>query len=196
MQSDFVESSASEGDASLAVTASQTGPQPYLRPVEAVAGWIVEQLISRQTLIRYAIIGASGYVVYLAILATTYDLGLLPFLPAKDAAVDLGPFTHGDARLLITTLLATQASIITVFIGHCRWTFAETAVRPKPLWLRFVQFEARALISTLGILTVTVNIAVLSGINHFLAVPIGFVATFTWNWLWDSRFIWKGRREV
>jgi putative flippase GtrA len=196
MQSDIVEPAASEASPSLAVTASQTGPQPHLRPIVEAFAWVVEQLISRQTLIRYAIIGASGYLVYLAILATTYDLGLLPFLPAKDEAVDVALFTHGDGRLLVATLLATEASIIAVFIGHCRWTFAETMVRPKPLWLRFAQFQARALISTLGILTVTVNVAVLSGINHFLAVPIGLVVTFAWNWLWDSKLIWRGRRDA
>jgi hypothetical protein len=33
--------------------------------------------------------------------------------------------------------------------------------------------------------------AVLSGVHHFLALPMGIAATFTWNWLWDSKLIWR-----
>ena len=146
-------------------------------------------------IIRYALVGSIGYIVYLGLLAVVYDFAALPFLPAKDQSVNLLLFTHSDALFLLTTLIASEASIVAVFAGHSLWTFADSHTSGKPLWLRFAQFEARALVSTLGILTVSVNAAVLAGLHHYLALPIGLVATFTWNWIWDSKVIWRKREQ-
>ena len=186
-----------------AVTANRRGPAEDEMATQAVPGGdlfassrIQAVLARHAAILRYAVIGASGYIVYLGLLVVAYDLAWLSFLPARDQAVDLLVFTHGDAALLSATLIATQASICTVFIGHTLWTFAGPDLRPTPLWLRFVQFEARALVSTLGVLTVTVNVAVLLGVHHYLAIPTGVIATFTWNWLWDSRVIWRRKGRV
>lgn len=141
-------------------------------------------------LIRYGIVGSLGYVVYVGLLAVMYDLALVPFLPGKGASVDLLIFTHNDSLFLITTLIGTQASICAVFAGHSLWTFAEGS-GGKPFALRFAQFEARALVSTLGILTLTVNAAVMLGVQHYVAVVLSIVVTFTWNWLWDSKVVWR-----
>lgn len=141
-------------------------------------------------LLRYGLVGSLGYVIYVGLLELMYDLTLLPFFPGKDESVDLIVFTHSDSLFLITTLIGTQASICAVFAGHSLWTFSDVS-GSKPLWLRFAQFEARALVSTLGILTVTVNAAVLAGVHHFAAVCISIILTFTWNWLWDSKVVWR-----
>jgi len=141
-------------------------------------------------MIRYGLVGSLGYIIYVGLLALMYDLALVPFFPGKGESVDLLVFTHNDSLFLITTLIGTQASICAVFAGHSLWTFADTSDR-KSLWLRFAQFEARALVSTLGILTLTVNAAVLAGVQHYAAVALSIVVTFTWNWLWDSKVIWR-----
>lgn len=170
----------------------------------ATAGTSVRGVITRRlsrlherfgTLIRYALVGSVGYVVYVGLLTVMYDLALLPFLPAKGQEVNLLLFAHKDSLFLLTTLIASEASIVAVFAGHSLWTFTDSPASAKPLWLRFAQFEARALVSTLGILTVSVNVAVLAGLHHYLALPIGLVATFTWNWLWDSKVIWRKREQ-
>ncbi len=159
-----------------------------------MAGFARRQLSAHRTLIKFAAVGAIGYVVYLAAIFLLYDLQAFPFLPNKDTRVDLGLFTHDDALLLVTTLVGTQASIVAVFIGHSLWTFADRDPVDKPLWLRFLQFEGRALFSTLLILTVAVNVlALAAGIHPAVAVPVGLVAAFTWNWLWDSKVIWRAR---
>ena len=130
----------------------------------------IRTLLARHAaILRYAAIGASGYVVYVGLLVVVYDLALLSFLSTKGQAVDLLVISHSDAALLTATLIATQASICAVFVGHSLWTLAPSDLRPKPLWLRFVQFEARALVSVLGVLTVTVNAAVLLGAHHYVA---------------------------
>jgi putative flippase GtrA len=159
--------------------------------------FIRRQYEAHRTIIRFALVGSFGYVIYSGLLFLLYDLHALPFLPEKKRDVDLLLFTYDDSLLLITTLIGTEASILGVFAGHSLWTFAGLQVTEKPLWLRFAEFQLKALVPTLGILTVVVNgLAVGFGIHHTLAVPAGFAASFMWNWLWDSRIIWRGNRSV
>ena len=160
--------------------------------LNAIWGLIARQVEAHRTLIKFAAVGAIGYFIYTGLLLFMYDLSALPFLPDKHTSLDLLLFTHDDALLLITTLVGTQASIAGVFTGHCLWTFADRTTVRKALWLRFLQFEGRALVSTLGILTVAVNGAAVGlGLHPYIAIPIGLITAFTWNWLWDSRFIWR-----
>jgi putative flippase GtrA len=169
---------------------------PYASPpleADAKSGaWLrLSELYGRyHKLIRYGLVGSLGYIVYVGLLELMYDLSLVPFFPGKGESVDLLILTHSDSLFLITTLIGTQASICAVFAGHSLWTFAD-ANSSKPMWLRFTQFEARALVSTLGILTLTVNAAVLLGVQHYVAVALSIVVTFTWNWLWDSKVVWR-----
>lgn len=159
--------------------------------------FIRRQYESHRTIIRFAVVGSFGYVIYSGLLFLLYDLHALPFLPEKKREVDLLLFTYNDSLLLITTLIGTEASILGVFAGHSLWTFAGLPVAEKRLWLRFVEFQLKALVPTLGILTVVVNgLAVGFGIHHTLAVPAGFAASFMWNWLWDSRIIWRRNRSA
>jgi putative flippase GtrA len=103
-------------------------------------------------------------------------------------------------RLLITTLLAAELAIVGSFTAHTHWTFRDRQVAYKPLWLRFLQFNAKALVSTVLIMTTVVNVLVLRfNLHHYVAVPLGVLAGFTWNWLWDAQFIFrqaKSRQEA
>ena len=158
----------------------------------AFRDFLARRIHPHRTIIKFAAVGALGYVIYTGTLLLLYDLSALPFLPAKNASVDLLLFTHEDSLLLVTTLISTQTSIIGVFIGHSLWTFADWPAASKPVWLRFLQFEARALASTLGILTVAVNgVAVGLGVHPLVGLPVGLVAAFTWNWLCDTKFVWR-----
>ena len=144
-----------------------------------------------ETLGRFLLVGAGGYLTYQLALFLTYDSSLLWFLPAKDTAMRMIFFTHQDVRLLFSTLLAAEAAIIVSFTAHTNWTFRTRQVRRKPLWLRFGQFNTKALVSTVGITTGVVNALVLGlGLHHVLAVPFGVLAAFSWNWLWDTKYIW------
>jgi putative flippase GtrA len=161
-----------------------------------IAGTLFEFVHSRyeahRTLVRFAIVGGLGYVIYSGMLFLLYDLHVLSFLPEQKRSVDIHLFSYNDSLLLITTLIGTEASIIGVFIGHSLWTFADLPLAGKPRWVRFAEFQLKALVPTLGILTVVVNgLAVGFGIHHTIAVPIGFAASFMWNWLWDTRLIWR-----
>ncbi len=142
------------------------------------------------TIGKFLLVGASGYLTYQLFLFVAYDSSLLWFLPAKDTAMRIIFFTHQDVRLLFSTLLAAQFAIFWSFTAHTNWTFRNRQVVGKPLWLRFGQFNAKALVSTGGIMTVVVNALVLGlGLHYVLAVPFGVLAAFSWNWIWDSQFI-------
>jgi putative flippase GtrA len=167
---------------------------------EFVPARIREFVYANSVVIKFLAVGAMGYLVYQIVVVLIYDFGLFPFLPGKDQSLDLLLFTHGDARFLIATLVATELSIIAVFNGHRLWTFRYRDFADKPLWIRFGQFNAKALVSTLGIVTVIVNILAVSlDVYHYIAVPVGVLVGFIWNWTWDTQIVWrraKGSRTV
>lgn len=159
-------------------------------------GFLVGQVRARRTLLKFMLVGLLGYLLYTGTLFVAYDLPL-PFIPDKHTSVQLGLFTHGDLRLLIGTIVAAQASISGGFFARDLWVFTDWPVVRISRWARFLQYQAKSLVSTLGILTVTVNVLTLAvGLPHYIATLIGVMAAFAWNWLWESRVIWNRRRQT
>ena len=151
---------------------------------------------AHSVVIKFLLVGGIGYVIYQFVVAVMYDTPVFWFLPDKGGSLDLLLFTHGDSRFLITTLVATELSISGVFTGHSHWTFRHRQSVQKPLWMRFSQFNAKALVSTLGILTVTVNVLKVNfDIPHYFAVPVGVFLAFFWNWTWDTQIVWRRARH-
>lgn len=158
----------------------------------SVPKFVLDIVARNAVILRFMTVGTLGYVIYQLVVAIMYDTPVFWFLPGKDEGANLILFEHGDARLLIATLVATELAIIGVFSGHTLWTFRDRDSVRKPLWMRFGQFNAKALVSTLGILTVTVNVLTLNfGFYHYVAVPIGVLLAFTWNWAWDTQIVWR-----
>ena len=152
---------------------------------------LLQQATSNIALIRFALVGGSGYLLYQAVLFLVYDSPLIWFLPAKDTSARIVFFEHADVRLLITTLVASVLSLVAVFTGHNLWTFRARVSVSKPLWLRFGQFLATAFMA-LVIITVTVNVLTVQfDVYHFFALPIGVALGGIWDWLWYSRFVWR-----
>jgi putative flippase GtrA len=141
------------------------------------------------TLGRFLLVGTIGYLVNQFSLFLFYDTHVLWFLPGKDVQKDIGLLTIGDSRLLIASIAAVELSIVSNFLWHDRWTFQDRV--KKPLYLRFAQFNTTSLgspiiaISTLNILTPHF------GIHYLVANSIGIMLGVTWNWLWNTRFIWR-----
>ncbi len=156
-----------------------------------------KRLAGQRTLFRFVVVGAVGYLIYQIGLFIMYDSPLLWFLPAKDTGASLILFTHGDLRLLITSLLAAELSIVGAFAGHNRWTFRSRQVVYNSLWLRFSKYNVKAVVSSIGILTVVVNVlSVQFGLYHVIAAPLGVLMAFTWNWLWDAQYIWRQAKRA
>lgn len=176
----------------------RSGEKPTSHPVAERASlldtprFVVDMVTRNAVILKFITIGALGYVIYQFVVAVLYDTPLFWFMPEKGQALNLIFFEHGDARLLIATLVATELSISGVFTGHRLWTFRHRDSAVKPLWIRFGQFNAKALVSTLGILTVTVNVLTVNfDISHYMAIPVGVLLAFTWNWTWDTQIVWR-----
>ena len=155
-----------------------------------------EQVASHAAIIRFALVGGTGYLVYQATLLLVYDSPLIWFLPAKDTGTVILFLEHGDVRLLIATLVATPLTIVSVFTGHNLWTFHDRGPVSKPLWLRFAQFVAVASVAAFVIVTGTVNFLALEfNIYHLFALPVGVALGAIWDWAWYTQFIWRRAKK-
>jgi putative flippase GtrA len=163
--------------------------------LSAVWGFLAGQARAHKTLLKFMLVGLLGYLLYTATLFVAYDLPF-PFMPDKHTSLHLGLFTHSDLRLLIGTILAAEVSITGGFFARDLWVFTDWPTADTPKWVKFVQYQAKSLVSTLGILTVIVNVLTLgAGLPHYIATPIGVTAAFAWNWLWESAVIWRRRSQ-
>ena len=161
--------------------------------LNAVWDFVARQLHANKTLLKFMLVGLLGYAMYTGTLFVAYDLPL-PFMPDKHTGVELGLFTHSDLRLLIGTIMAAAVSITGGFFVRDRWVFTDWPAVERPGWVRFLQYQAKSLVSTLVILTVTVNILTLAvDLPHYIATPIGVATAFAWNWFLESAFIWRRR---
>ena len=170
--------------------------QVRLERLHSIRQTLRQQLTSHIALIRFGLVGGSGYLLYQGVLFLMYDSPLLWFLPAKDTSALILFFEHGDVRLLITTLVATPVALVAVFTGHNLWTFSTRGADRKPLWVRFGQFIAVAFVAAFVIVTGMVNFLTLQfGMQHFVALPIAVSLGAVWDWLWYSRFIWRRAKK-
>lgn len=153
------------------------------------------QARANKTLLKFTLVGVLGYLLYTATLFVTYDLSF-PFMPDKHTSIYLGLFTHSDFRLLIGSIVAGEVSITGGFFARDLWVFTDWPTADTSKWTKFLQYQAKSLVSTLGILTVTVNVLTpVVGLPHYIATPIGVAAAFAWNWLWESSIIWRRRGQ-
>jgi putative flippase GtrA len=159
-------------------------------------GALLETLRANAALVRYVMVGGLGFLNYQATLFLLYDSPVFTFLPAKDASVNLGFFEHSDVRLLISTLAATEVTLIGMFTGHHLWTFRDRNPASGSMPLKLGQYHAKMLVSALLIFTGSINLLVVQfGVYPYLAAAVGTVLAFAWNWLWDSVVIWgEGKR--
>ena len=144
----------------------------------------------RSTFVKFLIVGTFGFIVNTTALFLLYDTQVLP-LPAKFTSWQIFAITHPDARLFIASVLAVETSIISNFLWHENWTFRW---RPKRgfMLFRFARFNVVAILSPV-IQVATVNILTpFFGIYYLISNAIGVLLGLTWNWIWNSRVIWRG----
>lgn len=158
--------------------------------------WFEEVLQTRlgisPTVVRFLIVGAIGYLVNQVFLFLLYDTPAAWFLPAKETPSRLIFFTHDDMRLLIAAIIAVEISIVSNFYWHNRWTFRD---RPKkPFLLRYLQFNATSFGSPLISVGVVNVLTPYVGVNYFLANTIGILLGTVWNWVCNTRFVWRRER--
>lgn len=124
------------------------------------------------TFVKFTLSGVLGYAFYQGALVAAHDLAGVQFF--------------------IATLIAAEVSIIGGFFVRDLWVFTDGPIVQRSLTVRFWQYQAKSIVSTLAIVTATVNI--LTGgfdVPHFISTPIGVVMGFAWNWGWERSFIWR-----
>lgn len=137
----------------------------------------VYRLVRRQTrahwvFIKFLLSGGVGYLLYQGALLLAYDIAGVEFF--------------------VATLIAAEVSITGGFFVRDLWVFTDGPVVRRSHWARFVQYQAKSLVSTLVIVTATVNILT-SGfaVPHLISTPVGVALGFAWNWAWERGFIWR-----
>ncbi len=157
-------------------------------------GIIMAKAATSSTFVRFSIVGAVGYLVNQFFLFLLYDSPAFPFLPEKDTDARIVFFTHPDVRLLIATVVAVEVAILSNFLWHNVWTFSDRS-RRLPMLLRWLAFNITSIGSPIISVT-TVNILTPNfGINAYIANSIGVALGMTWNWMWNTRVIWRKSQE-
>lgn len=144
------------------------------------------------TLLRFLIVGGTGYLVFQLFFFLVYDSPLVWFLPAKDTRVNLLVFTDPDIRLLIASVAAVEVAIVFQFNAHERWTFRE---RPRrgPAITRFLRFNVSSAVSPIIIVLTTNTLTPMFGLPYVWNT-VGTLLGFIWNWTVNTLIIWPHRR--
>lgn len=130
------------------------------------------RVAAHKTFVKFMISGALGYALYQATVFATYDL------------LSMG--------LFVSSLIAAEVSITGGFFIRDLWVFTDGPVVRRAHGARFVQYQAKSLVSTLFIVTATVNVLTSQfDVPHFVSVPIGVALGFAWNWGWERGVIWR-----
>ena len=161
---------------------------------------LAERLHLPTTLVKFLIVGGIGFVINQFFLFLFYDSPIFWFFPDKHTHWNLIAITAGDARLLISSILAVEFAIVFQFNAHERWTFRH---RSRSGWIgaRFVKFNVSSALSPI-IVVVTTNALtpVLNGtfgaLSPYIANGIGVLMGFSWNWGLNSLVIWPHQREA
>ena len=166
-------------------------------PTRASVSYLREHIRSKAggytTLLKFLVVGAIGFFVNQFFLFLLYDTPVLWFLPKAETQADVLFVTVGDVRLLIASIVAVEISIVSNFFFHDRWTFRDR--QKKPLPIRFAQFNLTSLGSPV-ISVATINVLTPNfGIHYFISNSIGIALGMSWNWLWNTRLVWRSRDQ-
>jgi len=162
-----------------------------------LAAWrdyVAARAAASSTFIKFSIVGTIGYLVNQFFLYLFYDSPAFPFLPDKGTDAHIIFFTDPDVRLLIATVIAVELAILSNFLWHNLWTFSDRS-RRLPMLLRLVVFNITSIGSPIISVT-TVNVLTPNfGVNAYIANTIGVALGMTWNWMWNTRLIWRKGNE-
>lgn len=161
---------------------------------------LAERLHLPTTLVKFLIVGGMGFVVNQFFLFLFYDSPVFWFFPDKHTHWDLLIVTAGDARLLVSSILAVELAIVFQFNAHERWTFRH---RAQSGWIgvRFLKFNVSSAVSPI-IVVITTNALTpvlresFGDFSPYIANGIGVLLGFTWNWALTTLVIWPQQREA
>jgi putative flippase GtrA len=117
---------------------------------------------------RFLVVGCGAFLVNVILLYTLHGILGLAIFPAQ--------------------LLGAEGTIVFSFVLHHHWTYRH--YNPKPLIVRFIEFNGSAMggsiVSTLSVLAGTQ----LLHVHYLLALSVGAILATSWNYFANQYFIW------
>jgi dolichol-phosphate mannosyltransferase len=141
-------------------------------------------------LIKFIIVGTVGFLVNSILLFLIYDTQVIGFLPPQKTAGYIGLWLHPDVRLFVASIVSVEAAIFSNFIFHENWTFKYREKHGKQ-FTRLIQFNSTSIGSPLITIAAVNILTPYFGIYYLISNAIGVGFGMSWNWLWNSRVIWK-----
>lgn len=178
-------------------------------PNDRLTEWarrLAERLHVPTTMVKFVIVGGIGFLINETVLFLLYDAGIAWFFPAKHTHLDLGLLTVPDERLLLASIIAVEVAIVCQFNLHDRWTFRKRN-RAGNIFLRFLKFNLGSIVSPV-VTVVCVNVltpeirdaagadTIVGKVAPYLANGFGVALGFTWNYIFNSRVIWRRQRPA
>ncbi len=145
--------------------------------------------LGKARLLRFLLVGGIGYLVNQLVLYLIYDGPFTLGLPAKGDDWTTPLFYIRDLRLLVASVAAVEAAILSNFLWHNFWTFSGAS--GQRIYYRFLKFNITSLGSPAISLLMTNTLTPYLGVHYLIANSIGILLGTTWNWLWASKVIWR-----
>ena len=173
-------------------------PMRYEAIPRAIASgsWVrtIYRLPVSSTFMKFLLVGGIGFLINEFTLFLLFDSPLAAFLPSRGTTHTLGPLGAIHTRLLISSVLAVETSIVFQFNAHERWTFRLRDLKGSTA-LRFLKFNATA---AGGAIIAVCTVYFLTPVFHdrpYVPNAIGTLLGFTWNWSWNTLVIWPQRQR-
>src|SRR3989344_970033 len=155
-----------------------------------------------KTIIKFLMVGSASYVInaFLLGILNRGDLFFLPFLdePLLLIVPSIGSAPHflfiTFDRLLVSSIIAIQASIIFNFIFHDNWTFKYRS-RKGPKIRRFLKFNLTSIGSPLIQLLSILFFARVFNLHEQIGLAIGVIIGLSFNYTVNLLWIWKAPEQ-
>ncbi len=151
-----------------------------------------------RTFFKFLTVGVASYLTN-AITLGIFNRGEIYFLPilAKPLFSFIPSFEHAPKvfsvtldRLLVSSIVSIELSIILNFLFHDNWTFKHRS-RDGSIFLRFLKFNATSFASPLIQLTSILFFARVLSLHEQIGLAVGVIIGLFANYLLNTLLIWK-----
>lgn len=124
--------------------------------------------------VRFCLVGATGFLINLALLTLLYKILGLP--------------------VIIAQLISAEIALFSNFILHHNWTYKHRKTK-KSIKTLLVQFHMSSWVAIVGsALLVSVGIGVMD-LSYIVALVGSSSVALLWNFLWSKLVIWKHQHD-
>src|SRR5688572_30593471 len=125
--------------------------------------------------LKFLVVGSLGFVINLGVLTLLYKVW--------------------GQNIIISQLIAAEAAILSNFILHDRWTYADRIKGQSDSW-RIIKFHSTAWTGSAIISFVEIMAVGIFSLNYAISLVIASAIGLVWNFLWNRYFVWRHRAEA